>query len=471
MAGSESSRPVADPVVDVAPLIENQRIGRFWLMLFLVSWAVTFLDGFDLQIISFAGRYIQESFALSNTQLGTLGTVGVVGTLVGGIAMGYAGDRVGRKPAIVVSTLGFGVFMLLFSVAQDLPQLIVLRFLTGVFLGGALPLVWAVVTEFAPARLRSTSVVITMVGYSLGSASGGPISNALIPRFGWESVFVVGGVASLLAVVPVVLFLPESVKFLAQKDLRQHRIAPILRRALPHVTLPAGARFVVGSGPQDRGRFTPAALFRGGRLALITPLLWVSYMCSSAIVFYLAFWGPILNERIGFSVSAAATLAAWTSVAGAAGQLLIGRFIDNRGAGTIAWMPLLAVPCLLLIGLVSLSPAWYVVVLVLATLFIVGGHGGIISIAGIFYRPAIRANGAGWATSMAKFGAMLGPWLAGFSLDHGLDARGTFFVFAFFPITMVVLLVALGRVQKSLPAAAEGSLRPVEPAVPVAERS
>jgi predicted MFS family arabinose efflux permease len=283
-----------------------------------------------------------------------------------------------------------------------------------------------VVTEFAPARLRSTSVVITMIGYSLGSASGGPVSNALIPRFGWEAVFIAGGVASLLAVVPVVLFLPESVKFLAEKDLHHQRIAAILRRALPDVTVPADARFVVGTAPRrDRSRFTPADLFRGGRLALITPIVWLAYMCSSAIVFYLAFWGPIRNERIGFSVSAAATLAAWTAVAGAAGQLLIGRFIDHRGAGTIAWMPLLAVPCLMLIGLVPLGAAGYIVVIVLAHVFVIGGHGGVISICGIFYRPAIRANGAGWATSMAKFGAMLGPWLAGFVMDHGLDARGT----------------------------------------------
>lgn len=461
MADQVDSRPV----VDVVPLIENQKVGRFWLMLFAVSWAVTFLDGFDLQIISFAGRYLQESFELSNTQLGTLGTVGVVGTLLGGIAMGYVGDRVGRKPAIVVSTIGFGVFMLLFAVAQDYTQLVVLRFATGVFLGGALPLVWAVVTEFAPARLRSTSVVITMIGYSLGSASGGPVSNALIPRFGWESVFIAGGVASLLAAVPVILFLPESVKFLAQKDLRQHRIAAILRRAVPGAVVPAGARFVVGTGGLDRSSFRPADLFRGGRLALITPLVWVAYMCSSAIVFYLAFWGPILNERIGFSVSAAATLAAWTAVAGAAGQLLIGRFIDHRGAGTIAWMPLLAVPCLMLIGLVQLNAVAYIAVIVLAHVFVIGGHGGIISICGIFYRPAIRANGAGWATSMAKFGAMLGPWLAGFVMDHGVDARGTFFVFAFFPVAMVVLLVVLGRVQKSLPADSDGSLQVPAPAL------
>jgi MFS transporter, AAHS family, 4-hydroxybenzoate transporter len=451
------------PVVDVVPLIENQKVGRFWLALFLVSWAVTFLDGFDLQIISFAGRYIQKSFELSNTELGTLGTVGVLGTLAGGLGLGYLGDRIGRKPAITASALGFGVFMVLFAFAGDYPQLIVLRALTGLFLGGALPLIWALVTEFAPARMRSTVVVVTMVGYSLGSAAGGPVSNVLIPRFGWESVFLAGGVASLLAVIPVVLVLPESVKFLAQKDLRQRRIGPTLRRALPGVSLPDDARFVVGTGPRDRSPFTPAALFRGGRLAVITPLIWLSYLCSSAIVFYLAFWGPILNERIGFSVAAAATLAAWTAVAGAGGQLLIGRLIDGKGAGTIALMPLLAVPCLLLIGLVQLSAAGYIVLILLAYVFIIGGHGGIISIAGIFYRPAIRASGAGWATSVAKVGAMLGPWLAGFSLDHGLDARDTFFVFAVFPIAMVVLLAALGRIQRGLPADQEGTLQPAPP--------
>jgi MFS transporter, AAHS family, 4-hydroxybenzoate transporter len=289
------------------------------------------------------------------------------------------------------------------------------------------------------------------------------VSNLLIPRFGWESVFLAGGVASLLAVIPVVLILPESVKFLAEKDLRQRRIGPTLRRALPGVSLPDDARFVVGTGPRDRSPFTPAALFRGGRLAVITPLIWLSYLCSSAIVFYLAFWGPILNERIGFSVAAAATLAAWTAVAGAGGQLLIGRLIDGKGAGTIALMPLLAVPCLLLIGLVPLGAAGYIVLILLAYVFIIGGHGGIISIAGIFYRPAIRASGAGWATSVAKVGAMLGPWLAGFSLDHGLDARDTFFVFAVFPIVMVVLLAALGRIQRGLPADQEGTLQPVPP--------
>lgn len=460
-----SNSPTRGPVVDVVPLVENQKIGRFWTALFAVAFLVTFLEGFDLQVVSFAGSYLKHDFALDNTQLGALGTISVVGQLLGGIAITYFGDRFGRKPSIVASVICFGLFTVLFAFAANYPQLMLLRLLTGLGTGGALPLTWALVTEFAPRRLRSTSVVIVMVGYSIGSAVGGPLSNLLIPRFGWGSVFVAGGIASLAVVVPVVLVLPESIKFLAQRDLAQHRIAPILRRVSPGTVLPPGARFVVGTQAVDHTGFTPAALFRG-RLAVITPLVWASWFCSAAVVFYLAFWSPILNQQIGFSISAAATLAAGAGLAGAFGQAVIGRFIDRRGAGAIAWMPLLAVPALLLIGFAPLGTVGYVLALLVANILIVGGNGGVISISNIFYRPSIRASGGGWAASVSKLGAMLGPLLAGRLLDSGLSAKGTFFVFAVFPLAMIILLTTLGRVQRGLPAGAEGSLHPsaAEPA-------
>ncbi|MFI5614876.1 MFS transporter [Amycolatopsis sp. NPDC051903] len=446
------------PIIDVRPLIENQRIAGFWVALFAVAWLVTFLEGFDLQVISFAGSFLKHDFGINNTQLGTLGTIGVVGQLFGGIAIGYLGDKFGRKPLIIGSVAGFAVFMVLFAFAANYSQLVLLRFATGLFIGGALPLVWALVSEFAPRRLRSTSVVIVMVGYSLGSASGGPVSNLLIPHHGWSSVFLAGGIASFAVLIPVILFMPESIKFLAEHNVRREKILPILRRVSPGLQAPADARFVVGTQEVERVRFTPAHLFRG-KLAWLTPLVWAAWFCSATIVFYLAFWSPILNQQLGFSVSAAANLAAVTSVAGALGQVLISRFIDRRGAGSIMWMPLLAVPCLILIGFAPLGMAGYVAVLILSHIMIIGGNGGVISISGIFYRPGIRASGGGWAASVSKLGAMLGPWLAGLLLDDGISAKGTFFVFAIFPVAMVVVLAVLGRIQRTLPAGAEGSLQ------------
>ena len=454
MAASASSG-----TVDVVPVIENQRTGRFWAGLLVLCWLITFIDGFDFQVISFAARYIKRAVHLTDTQLGTLGSVGLVGTLIGGLTLGFIGDRIGRRPSIIAGVAGFGVFMILFSLGRDYTQLLVLRFISGLFLGGVLPLTWALVTEFSPTRLRSTSVVIIMIGYSLGAAAGGPLSNLLIPGHGWQSVYLTGGVISLGILIPVVPLLPESVKFLAQKGLRPERTAAILRRVEPGAVFSPDAHFVVGSTHVDRGQFTPLDLFRG-RLAQITPLIWVAYICSSAVIYFLAFWGPILNERFGFSVSAAATIAAVMAVAGGVGQLLIGRFVDTRGAVTLAAMPLIALPLLLLSGLTPITPTIYLVVLFAGHICITGGHGGMHSISGIFYRPGIRANGAAWATSIAKLGAMLGPWLAGVVMDATHAARPTFYVFAVFPLVMGVLLFVLGRVQRRLPADADGALVP-----------
>jgi AAHS family 4-hydroxybenzoate transporter-like MFS transporter len=117
------------------------------------------------------------------------------------------------------------------------------------------------------------------------------------------------------------------------------------------------------------------------------------------------------------------------------------------------------VPTLLVIGFAPLGTVGYILALLVANILIIGGNGGVISISNIFYRPSIRASGGGWAASVSKLGAMLGPLLAGRLLDSGLSAKGTFFVFAVFPVAMVVLLTTLGRVQRGLPAGAEGSLR------------
>lgn len=458
-------------LVELAPIIERQRANRRWLLMYAVCCLITFLDGFDFQILSFAATYLKKDFGLTETQLGTLGTVGLFGTMIGALIMGYLADRMGRRPTIIVSVAGFGVFMLGFAQADTYAHLFALRFISGLFLGGVLPLTWALAAEYAPKRFRVTAVSIIMCGYTLGGAAGGPVSNWLIPDYGWRSVFVVGGVCSLLTVLAVLPLLPESVKFLALKARpdSDERISRILSRFQPGLSIEPGTRFTTEAQEQAHSgkRFTPAQLFRG-HLAAITPLLWVVYLLSSALIYFLVFWTPMINERMGFNVSAAATIAALASVAGAVAQLFISRFVDRKGAGIILWMPLAAVICMVTLGSGALAPAVYVAFVIGAKMFVNGGHGGITSIAGTFYPTAIRANGAAWASSVAKIGAMIGPWLGGVILDAGLGAQGAFTVFAVCPAVMVVVLFVFGRVQRRLPAKAEGAISVETPTTGVA---
>jgi AAHS family 4-hydroxybenzoate transporter-like MFS transporter len=135
--------------------------------------------------------------------------------MIGALLFGPLADRVGRKKIIIFSTVAFGIGALATAFVGDVASLVTIRFLTGLGLGGAMPNAVALTSEFNPRRRRSTMVMIMFCGFSIGAALGGLLAAALIPQFGWRSVFVIGGVAPLLLVPILMVRLPESVRFLA----------------------------------------------------------------------------------------------------------------------------------------------------------------------------------------------------------------------------------------------------------------
>src|ERR1700728_2938756 len=219
-------------IVDVSEIIERQRLGRFLVGLVAISWIITFFDGLDSNLISFAAPYFGAQYHLSKIQLGNIFSIGLFGTMVGGFALGYLGDRIGRRPVVVVATALFGILTMCFALAHNYWSLLALRFIDGLPLGGMLPLAWALNIEYAPKRYRATIVTVIMMGYSLGTALGGPIAIWLIPKFGWKSVFVFGGAVSLFCAGILFAILPESIRFLASKGLSADRVSARIRPIL-----------------------------------------------------------------------------------------------------------------------------------------------------------------------------------------------------------------------------------------------
>ena len=304
-------------VFDVSQAIERQKLGRFLVGLVVISWIITFFDGFDSQAIAFAAPYLSTQYHLDRIMMGNIFSMGLVGTLIGGFAFGYLGDRVGRRPAIILATAAFGLLTLAFVLADGYASLLALRLVDGVALGGMLPLAWALNIEYAPKRYRSTIVTVIMIGYSAGIALGGPTANWLIPQYGWQSLFAVGGVLSLVAALALVWMLPESARFLASKGGEPQRVADLLRR-LTGEGVPAEAQFVVADEAGQAKDFSPALLFRD-QLRIITPLLWVAYIASSMAVFFLATWTPLVFEALNFTRPQAALAGSVNAVAGAVG--------------------------------------------------------------------------------------------------------------------------------------------------------
>ena len=436
-------------VVDVSRIIEEQKLSRFLVGLVVISWIITFFDGLDANLVSFAAPYFRSEFQLTTIKTGNIFGMHQLGTLIGGFLLAYLGDIVGRRPAVIFATAAFGLLTMCFYFAAGYWSLLVLRLLDGIPLGGMLPLAWALNIEYAPKRYRATLVTIIMIGYSMGTALGGPIANGLIPQFGWKSVFLFGGSAAILSSLVLLARLPESVRFLAGKQQRPQQIAAILRRVAPHLPLPAQPRFVVSDEPGHALNFRPALLFQG-QLRRITPLIWIAYIASSFAVFFIVNWTPLVFESLGYTREQAANASALNSVMGALGGALLMRFTDTRGAIAITVMPVACTALLLLAGSVTIGPTSFLALVAMIGFFLIGGHFGMHSICGLFYPTTYRGNGAGWATSVAKVGSIGGPLVGGWVLASSLPVRNIFAVLAICPLVFALCIYALGKLHTSI---------------------
>jgi AAHS family 4-hydroxybenzoate transporter-like MFS transporter len=433
--------------IDIAGFIDGRRLGGFNYRLILLSWFITVFDGFDMMMISFTAPYMRDELALDTLMLGNIFSAGLFGMMIGGFAFAYLGDRIGRRQTLIWAAFAFGILTTATAFARSYEALLVLRFLDGFAIGGMLPLAWALNIEYVPARMRSSVVTVIMMGYSIGAALAGPVTVALAPRWGWEGVFIFGGACTLICAVALLLWLPESIRFLASKMRRPDVIAATLNRMDPTLGASAADHFLLADEKQDRGNFTVGKLFAQD-LRWLTPLLWIGYIASTLAIYFTANWGPIIYEDLHFARNTAAYVSSISGVAGALLGLILMRFTDRFGPYAVAVYPAIALPLLLVIGLLPMAHTSFLILSILAISFVGGAHFGILSIAGVYYPSAIRANGAGWATSIAKIGGIAGPIIGAYVLASGLPIVRSFALLALCPALLALCAIGIGAIVR-----------------------
>lgn len=216
--------------LDIEDFIDNTKFSPFQWLLLLLCFLVIFMDGYDMAAIAYVAPSLLDEWGLQKAELGPAMSAALFGLAFGSLLSGPLADKIGRKPAVIYSVLLFGGFSLATAWASSIGSLTVLRFITGLGLGAAMPNAITLLSEYCPKRRRTMIVSAMLCGFPLGAAAGGLLAGYLIPVFGWRSVLVVGGIVPILLCGILPWVLPESVRYMVLKGYPNASIRAILRR-------------------------------------------------------------------------------------------------------------------------------------------------------------------------------------------------------------------------------------------------
>jgi AAHS family 4-hydroxybenzoate transporter-like MFS transporter len=391
-----------------------------------------------------------------------------MGIAVSALLVAPLGDYFGRRVVLLSSFLLVGVSTLMAStthanvtsglfhvltfqgllgpklVAAGGNQLLVWRFLTGLGLGASLPNALALGAEYAPRRNRTAMVALLACAISLGSFSAGQLAPYLTHLGGWRAIFVAGGGVALLAFLPL-LALPESPRFLVARGVDPARIGRLLAR------LGSGYR----PSPQDHFALEgaasrlPVGQLLSARLLPATLLLWLVFFLNLGMLYLVSTWLPSLLHEIGLPTAQAQRTSSLFQLGGVAGGLVLAALIKRLGPYRLLIVSYtLAALALLLLAQRPVGALLIVAVLVTGN-GINGAQVALNALAATLYPTAARASGVGWALGVGRFGAILGPLIAGTLLVQGASAAHVLWLVAFPAVACAlavgVLWVAVAR--------------------------
>ncbi|WP_126173867.1 MFS transporter [Altericroceibacterium xinjiangense] len=408
-----AGKPADGETLDVANFLQGLKFTAFHRRILILASLVTFFDGLDFSLIAYTLPYIRDEMGLDQTTMGYVSAAAFLGQMIGSLVGSYIADLMGRRPVIIICTVLSAVLTFVTGYAQTPEMLVGLRLLGGLAIGGLLAPVWSLSIESMPKTMRATSVTIIMLGFSVGGAAAGQVTNWLAPGYGWDSVFFFCGAITFLLAILLYFVLPESARWLVAKGRPAFMITPLLSRYDPGFEAQRYGNFILSDERKTTGRESPVGKFRElfhGVLAYITPLIWIAYFCSSFAIYLKSAFGVLFLEELGLTVESATNIGSIGALLGAIGGVLLLLFTEKRGPAWITLAPLVGIPFLLLIGFGwVLEGALFIPVILIGAIFVGAGHAAVISITSIYYPSSVRATGGGWASFMAKFAAVAAP--------------------------------------------------------------
>lgn len=404
--------------IDVQSFIDRNPLSRSQKLIIWLCFIIVAIDGFDTAAVGFIAPALKAEWALEATSLAPLFGAGLFGLMAGALVFGPLSDKLGRKTILIGSIFVFGLASLISAFATDLESLIFWRFVTGLGLGGAMPNAITLTSEYSPTRRRSNLVTLMFCGFTIGSALGGILSAQLLPSIGWHGILMIGGIAPLATIPFLLVFLPESLKFLVLKNKAQEKIDKIVRKIAPHL---ADIPHLVPI-PNEINQTGIRDLF-SRQYALGTFLIWCTFFMSLLIIYLISSWMPTMLTNHGFNLENASWVTSVFQIGGTIGAIVIGYMMDKTDSTKVLSMAyILGAVFLVCLGF-GIENA--MMPLLLLGMFgvgigISGSQVGVNAFSSSFYPTHCRATGVSWANAVGRSGSVAGSVIGGWLMSLNL---------------------------------------------------
>ncbi|MGP5177836.1 3-(3-hydroxy-phenyl)propionate transporter MhpT [Psychrobacter aquimaris] len=385
-----------------------KKASSVYLTLFL-CFCIAILEGFDIQSIGVAAPSIQAEFNLTKGQLGWIFSAATLGMFPGAIVAGRLSDKIGRKKILIFSVAIFGVMSLLTAFTTGFNSLVLIRLLTGVGMGGALPLIIAMSSESVSERWSATAVSIMYAGVPIGAAITALAAGMFTEVGQWKNIFYLGGLAPILILPLLALFLKETyTKRPATKEIENNDF-----------------KFV---------------LFGEGRLAS-TLQIWLSFLGTLIVLYFILNWLPVLMQSNGLSMKNVSNIQVSYQVGALLGVLSLGWLLSRIKIRTVVIMIYVGI----LVGLSALAVSKSLTGLMLSAalsgFFLTGGQSALYALAARVYQKSMRGTGVGVAVAMGRIGSFIGPLLAGLIFSY--NSSSSFVIGSSIPVIIIAAIAAI----------------------------
>lgn len=411
--------------VNVNAVVDEAKFKPFHLKIVLWCIFVVIFDGYDLAINGVALPLLMQEWNMTAVQAGMLASTALAGMMFGAMLFGMLADKIGRKNVILICVTLFSGFTFWGGFASGPTEFGILRFIAGLGIGGVLPNLVALTSEYAPQKMRSTLVTTMFSGYAVGGIMAALLGAWFTPSFGWEIMFYIAGIPLLM--LPILYFyLPESLTFLVKKQ-QNEKASKIVQQISPEQNVTASTQFVLNEVHAPDASI--AALFKQGR-SMSTLLFWCCFFMCLLMVYALGSWLPKLMMAAGYSLGNSLMFLMAMNIGAVVGTIGGGILADRFHLKPVI-IGMFLLGAVSLVGLGFNSPRAVIYLLVAAAgASAIGSSILLYSFVAQYYPLAIRSTGIGCASAVGRVGAIVGPIIIGFLLGMELPHKMNFLAVA-----------------------------------------